>query len=73
METGCPAGYQTLTLELLASQGPYVLPFTLDEAGNDDGVICGKPFNEVAYEKLCKPCPVPVLYQFRDNDLTPAH
>ena len=46
----------------------------LDAEGNNDGVVCGHPWNPVAAEKQCGgPCPVPVLYLFRDNDLTPLH
>lgn len=70
---GCPPAFQVLTLEFLASQGPYQQPFTLDAAGNNDGLICGKALNDSAFEAVCgATCPVPVLYTFIDNTLTPA-
>ena len=76
-QTGCPAGYQTLSVSWLESQGPYMLPAILDDpanGGNDDGYVCGLPLPDAAAVQLCGgPCGVPVLYQFRDNNLTPRH
>jgi hypothetical protein len=73
--TGCPAAYQTLSVEWLESQSPnYRLPRQLDEAGNNDGYVCGRPTNDQAAANFCGgPCPVPQLYDFQENDRTPAH
>ena len=69
-ETGCPGG-QLLSVTTLESQGPYMAPRRLDEAGNNDGFVCGVPLPQVAGERtVCGgPCAVPVIYLFRDNDL----
>lgn len=74
VSTGCPPSFQHLSLTFLASQGPYQQPFTLDAAGNNNGYVCGKPTNEASYDAVCGPtCPVPVLYNFIDDTLTPAN
>jgi hypothetical protein len=68
-ETGCPAGWAHLPVADLASQG-YGVPGRVDEAGNNNGFICAKAMPEAIRLKLCGPdCPVPTLYQFRDDDL----
>jgi hypothetical protein len=74
-EGGCPSGFETLSVEWLESQSPnYHLPRQLDESGNQDGYVCGKPQNDHAAENYCDgPCPVPTLYNFQENDRTPAH
>jgi hypothetical protein len=76
-ETGCSAGFQTLSVSWLESRGPYQLPARLDDpanGGNGDGLVCGKPINPTRTAKLCgTPCDVPVLYEFGDNNLTPWH
>ena len=76
-ETGCAAGYQTLSVSWLESQGPYRVPALLDDpanGGNGDHLVCGKPINATRTAKLCgPPCDVPVLYEFADNSLTPWH
>lgn len=76
-ETGCPAGYQTLSVSWLESQGPYKVPAQLDDpanGGNGDGLVCGKPINPTRAPKLCGgPCAVPVQYEFSDNNRTPLH
>ena len=67
--TGCPTGTPPLSLAFLASQGPYQLPFRLDAAGNNNGIICAHAVSEAARLAHCGPdCPVPVLYLFRDDD-----
>lgn len=72
-DTGCPAGYKSLSVTWLEGQGPYQLPRRLDEAGNNDGYVCGKAFNDAATAGYCGgSCPVPVLYDFIENDLTPG-
>jgi len=53
----------------------YVLPGEIDavnNGGNGDGIVCGKPLNPVLQERICPAgqCPVPGVYQFRDNGRT---
>ena len=69
-ETGCPAG-TALTLDFLRQVGWYHVPFIIDAEGNNDGIVCGHPFNETQYNKFCpdESCGVPVIYNFRDNTL----
>jgi hypothetical protein len=71
-QTGCPAGYLTLSVAWLATQGPYQAPSKIDAAGNQDGFVCGHPLTPADTAHICSPCAVPVVYLFRDNDLTPA-
>jgi hypothetical protein len=74
--SGCPAGWQTLSVAALLGQG-YGVPAIVDDpasGGNGDGVICGNPINATRAAQICGgPCGVPVLYNFRDNNLTPWH
>jgi hypothetical protein len=68
-QTGCPAGYQHLSVEWLESQGPYMAPAAIDTAGNNNGFVCGRPLPPAAAEQACGgPCLVPVVYLFRDDD-----
>lgn len=71
--TGCPAGQLLAVAELLA-QG-YRIPAEIDAEGNDDGYVCGKALSRTRSDQICPPpdCPVPIIYLFRDNDLTPWH
>jgi hypothetical protein len=45
----------------------------VDTGGNGDGVMCGKPLNQVVQERQCpaNECPGRVAYQVQDNVLTP--
>lgn len=71
--TGCPTAYAPLSVEWLESQGPYLLPRQLDEAGNQDGVVCGKRLEDHAAANFCGgTCSVPI-YEFSDNTRTPAY
>ncbi|MDX6210415.1 MAG: hypothetical protein QOE24_2806 [Frankiales bacterium] len=74
--SGCPAGFQTLSVATLTGIG-YRVPGFVDNpanGGNGDGVVCGKPINPTRTAQLCgTPCGVPVLYLFEDNSLTPFH
>jgi hypothetical protein len=71
-ETGCPSGYQVLVVADLIAQG-YRVPALLDDpanGGNGNGLVCGLPLPEPVRQQLCGPdCPVPVLYQFSDDNL----
>jgi hypothetical protein len=74
-DTGCPSGFQLLSLEFLREEGGYMRPFVLDAEGNEDGFVCGKPDNDVVFAIFCPDgCGgIPILYNFADNDLTPEH
>lgn len=77
-QTGCAAAYDRLAVaDLEALSSNYHLPGILDDpanGGNGDGFVCGKPFNQQATENVCgNPCAVPILYNFYEDDLTPAH
>lgn len=73
--TGCPAGWETLTLGQLSPN--YRLPARLDDpanGGNGDGVVCGNPVNATRYDQLCaSTCTVAIIFDFRDDTLTPQH
>lgn len=75
VENGCASGYTQLSLSWLATQGGYRVPFELDAAGNNNGLVCAKAFNETVYEHyFCVDgCSVPVIYNFYDDNLTPQH
>jgi hypothetical protein len=68
-ETGCPSAYQVLSVADLIAQG-YHLPAQLDNpanGGNGDGLVCGLPLPDAACGS--SPCPIPILYNFLDNNL----
>jgi hypothetical protein len=52
-QTGCPAGYSHLRVAYLESQGPYMAPRAIDEAGNNNGFVCGRPLPPAAAEQAC--------------------
>ena len=73
-ESGCASSNEVLIVANLLPMG-YMLPAEIDaiaNGGNGDGIVCGKPWNPVVQERMCPAttCPVPVLYQFRDNGRT---
>jgi hypothetical protein len=73
LETGCPSSEQVLVVADLLAMG-YRVPAVVDgvdTGGNGDGIICGKPL-PVVQEMQCpaSECPVPVVYYFRDNNIT---
>lgn len=66
--TGCPAGYETITLEDAAAEGYVTTPENVDsgqvpgEPGNGDGVVCRVPAGKdpnFPYQ----------LYIWQDNDV----
>lgn len=67
-ETGCPVG-QALSLDYLGPLG-YQVPFQIDAAGNNDGIVCGVPLPEAYREICCPTATVPVIYLFSDNTVT---
>jgi hypothetical protein len=73
IETGCPAGFEHLSVASLEAAGLYRLPRRLDTAGNNNGFVCGLALPEAVRLALCGPaCDVPVLYQFVE-DANPAN
>jgi hypothetical protein len=67
--TGCPAGFERLSVDWLLTQGPYLELAAADAAGNDNGFVCGQSWSNAAYAAHCRAgCPVPVLYTFGDDD-----
>jgi hypothetical protein len=68
-DTGCPTGYQVLSVEELIALDEDYGPLR-DVDTNKDGVVCGRSLPAAAGEQVCAECGVPVVYLFRDNDLT---
>jgi hypothetical protein len=68
---GCPAGFDLLALSDLAKYS-YRLPFVLDAAGNQDGYVCGRPLEPQEQAARLPNVPVPIVFDFRDNDLKAA-
>jgi hypothetical protein len=67
---GCPAGSEALNLSDLAPYGYRVVSSGLD--ANGDGIICGKPFTPEEQAARFPNASVPVIFDFRDNNLPPA-
>ncbi len=68
--TGCPASNEVLVVAELTALG-YRVPAQVDAAGNNNGLVCGKPLSDAAARQHCGGvCPVPVIYLFRDDDVT---
>jgi hypothetical protein len=65
---GCPAGSEALALSDL-SQYPYHVPFLLDAGGNGDGIVCGKPLAPQEQAARYPDVLVPIVFDFRDDDL----
>ncbi len=65
--TRCPGAYEVLVVEDLVAQG-YPIAF-IDEEGNNNGLICGKPLPGWKQKIFCKKfgCGVPVIYYFVDD------
>jgi hypothetical protein len=70
--TGCPTGYALMSLDELLAAGPYLVAMRVDATGNDNGSVCALALPDAVRLARCGPsCPVPVLYQFKD-DQSPA-
>ena len=68
-KTKCPHKFKRLSVAYLELQGPYRLPRQLDEAGNNNGYVCGQALSEEERQEICGPdCPVPVIYFFGEDD-----
>lgn len=70
LTNGCPAGWEALNLSDLAPFGYHVVSSGLD--ANGDGVICGIPFTPQEQAARFPNAQVPVIFDFRDNNLPPA-
>jgi hypothetical protein len=67
--TGCPAAYTHMSLGELLAAGPYFVAVRLDAAGNGNGFVCALTLPDAVRLAHCGPsCPVPVFYQFKDDD-----
>jgi hypothetical protein len=75
--TGCPAGYDHLSVASLEAAGPYVLPRLVDTAGNDNGYVCGLAQPDSVRDAFCRQgatiaCLLQQLglphYVFKDDD-----
>ena len=54
--TGCPAGYELLSIAALEASGPYPDSVFggIDRAGNDNGRICGHVQPEAVLDAYCR-------------------
>jgi hypothetical protein len=54
--TGCPAGYELLSIAVLEASGPYPDSVFggIDRAGNDNGYICGNPQPTAVLTAYCR-------------------
>lgn len=70
---GCPAGFEAIQLSDFPVR--YRLPARIDNptnGGNGDGIVCGKPLNP--QEQAARfPDENVLIFDFRDNTLTPSH
>jgi hypothetical protein len=70
---GCPAGFEAIQVADFPAQ--YRLPARVDDpanGGNSDGIVCAKPLS--AAEQAARfPNENVVIFDFRDNTLTPSH
>ena len=81
VKTGCPTGFDRLSVTALEAQGPYALPRKVDSAGNDNGYVCGNAQPDAVRDAYCRQgaslaCQLQALglphYVFRDDD-SPAY
>jgi|SRR3954447_4731823 hypothetical protein len=52
--TGCPAGYEHVSVASLEAAGPYVLPRVVDTAGNGNGYVCGLAQPDSVRDAFCR-------------------
>jgi hypothetical protein len=65
---GCPSGWEALSVDDLLGLG-YQAPATVN--ANGDRLICGKPWTTAEQTARIPNAHVPVIFDFRDNDLPP--
>lgn len=69
-ETGCPSGFDLLSVDDLAAQGYLHAPQRADDGGNGNGFVCGLPLPEGfrhSLEVQGLTVTVPVVYLFTDD------
>ena len=66
-EDGCARGFVEWDVET----GPYMVDNAVDQAGNNDDVVCARALGQGAATSLGLPVDF-VVYQFADNDLAPG-
>jgi hypothetical protein len=54
VSTGCPAGYELMSVAAMEATGPYHLPREVDAGGNNNGLVCAKPQPDAVRDSLCK-------------------
>ena len=54
VETGCPAGYELLSVVSLEAAGPYLAPRRVDTAGNNNGYVCGLALPDSVRDAFCE-------------------
>lgn len=66
--TGCPSGFERITVADAEAAGYNPVPRRADEGGNNNGIVCRNPLPEVQVELVCgTPCHVDVIYLWRDD------
>ena len=70
-ETGCAAGFEQLSVEILTGLG-YRVPALEDQGGNQDGWVCGHALEDAAADQI-SPGRTHTIYLFVDNRITPEH
>jgi hypothetical protein len=52
--TGCPAGYEHVSVAALEAAGPYPVPRIIDTAGNDNGYVCAHAQPDSVRDAFCR-------------------
>ncbi|MEN8239830.1 MAG: hypothetical protein ABFR53_11605 [Actinomycetota bacterium] len=65
-DTGCPAGMELISVSDLLADG-YNLPASVDDAGNNDGYVCGRALGDGTLNSYPDDIPVDTIYNFSDN------
>ena len=75
--TGCPAGYEHMSVAMFEALGPYPAPRVVDTAGNNNGYVCAHQQPDSVRDAFCKQghelaCVFEALglhhYLFKDDD-----
>jgi hypothetical protein len=51
--TGCPSGFDRLSVAWFEATGPYILPRQVDTAGNDNGFVCAHVRPDSVRDAIC--------------------
>lgn len=52
--TGCPTGYEHVSVTSLEAAGPYAAPRVIDTAGNNDGYVCAHAQPDSVRDAYCR-------------------